>query len=127
MTIEVISSTEGTPPGGHYSQGIKLGNLLFTAGQVPVDPKSGKLMNASIEEETRQTLDNLKAVAAAAGTSLSNTTKVTVFLTDMSMFSRFNKVYAEYFPVKPPARSTVEVGALLRDVHVEIEAIIAIP
>lgn len=127
MTIEVISSTEGTPPGGHYSQGIKLGNLLFTAGQVPVDPKSGKLMNASIEEETRQTLDNLKAVAAAAGTSLSNTIKVTVFLTDMSMFSRFNKVYAEYFPVKPPARSTVEVGALLRDVHVEIEAIIAIP
>lgn len=127
MTIEVISSTEGTPPGGHYSQGIKLGNLLFTAGQVPVDPKSGKLMNASIEEETRQTLDNLKAVAAAAGTSLSNTTKVTVFLTDMSLFSRFNKVYAEYFPVKPPARSTVEVGALLRDVHVEIEAIIAIP
>lgn len=127
MTIEVISSTEGTPPGGHYSQGIKLGNLLFTAGQVPVDPKSGKLMNASIEEETRQTLDNLKAVAAAAGTSLSNTIKVTVFLTDMSLFSRFNKVYAEYFPVKPPARSTVEVGALLRDVHVEIEAIIAIP
>lgn len=127
MTIEVINSEKGTPPGGHYSQGIRFENILFTAGQVPVDPQSGKLMNANIEEETRQTLENLKAVAAAAGTSLSKALKVTVFLTNMSLFSRFNAVYAEYFPDNPPARSTVEVGDLLREVHVEIEAIIAIP
>ncbi|MHA2169101.1 MAG: RidA family protein [Candidatus Kariarchaeaceae archaeon] len=127
MSIEVITTTKGTPPGGYYSQGIKYGNLLFTAGQVPVDPATGELRNASIEEETRQTLDNLSAVAKAAGTSLENSLKITVFLTDMQLFPRFNKTYAEYFPNSPPARSTVQVGPLLRDVHVEIEAIIAIP
>ena len=126
MSIQVIQTEKGTPPGGHYSQGMKFGNLLFTAGQVPVDPLTSELRNSSIEEETRQTLDNLTAVAEAAGTSLKNTLKVTVFLTDMKLFSRFNAVYAEYFPENPPARSTVQVGPLLRDVHVEIEAIIAI-
>ena len=126
MSIQVIKSEKGTPPGGHYSQGIKFGNLLFTAGQVPVDPTTSELRNSSIEEETRQTLDNLKAVAEAAGTSLKNTLKVTVFLTDMKLFPRFNSVYTEYFPENPPARSTVQVGPLLREVHVEIEAIIAI-
>jgi 2-iminobutanoate/2-iminopropanoate deaminase len=126
MSIEVIKTAKGTPPGGHYSQGMKFGNLLFTAGQVPVDPVTSELRNESIEEETRQTLDNLSAVAEAAGTSLKNALKLTVFLTDMSLFPRFNKVYAEYFPENPPARSTVQVGPLLRDVHIEIEAIIAI-
>lgn len=126
MSIQVIRSEKGTPPGGHYSQGMKFGNLLFTAGQVPVDPVTSELRNSSIEEETRQTLDNLAAVAESAGTSLKNTLKVTVFLTDMKLFQRFNAVYAEYFPENPPARSTVQVGPLLRDVHVEIEAIIAI-
>lgn len=126
MSIQVIRTEKGTPPGGHYSQGVTFGNLLFTAGQVPVDPLTSELRNSSIEEETRQTLDNLTAVAEAAGTSLRNTVKVTVFLTDMKLFQRFNAVYAEYFPENPPARSTVQVGPLLRDVHVEIEAIIAI-
>ncbi|MCE7737173.1 MAG: hypothetical protein GPJ54_19960 [Candidatus Heimdallarchaeota archaeon] len=126
MSIQVIQTEKGTPPGGHYSQGMKFGNLLFTAGQVPVDPLTSELRNSSIEEETRQTLDNLTAVAEAAGTSLKNALKVTVFLTDMNLFPRFNAVYAEYFPENPPARSTVQVGPLLRDVHVEIEAIIAI-
>ena len=126
MSIEVIKTEKGTPPGGHYSQGMKFGNLLFTAGQVPVDPLTSELRNSSIGEETRQTLDNLTAVAEAAGTSLKNTLKVTVFLTDMKLFPRFNSVYAEYFANDPPARSTVQVGPLLREVHVEIEAIIAI-
>ncbi len=126
MSIQVIRTEKGTPPGGHYSQGMKFGNLLFTAGQVPVDPLTSELRNSSIEEETRQTFDNFAAVAEAAGTSLRNTVKVTVFLTDMKLFPRFNAVYAGYFPENPPARSTVQVGPLLRDVHVEIEAIIAI-
>lgn len=125
MTIKTIKADKGTPPGGHYSQGKVFGNLLYTAGQVPVDPATGEIKNASIEEETRQTLDNLSAVAEAAGTSLENAVKVTVFLTDMSLFQRFNAVYAEYFPVDPPARSTVEVNSLIRT-NVEIEAIIAI-
>ncbi len=127
MTIEVIKTERGTPPGGHYSQGKKFGNLLFTAGQVAVDPTTGELRNSSIEEETRQTLDNLSAVAEVAGTSLKNTLKVTVFLTDMKLFPGFNSVYAEYFPDDPPARSTVQIGPLLREFRVEIEAIIAIP
>ena len=124
--IDVIKTEKGTQPGGHYSQGLKFGNLLFTAGQVPADPITNELRNENIEQETRQTLDNLGAIAKAAGTSLDKTLKVTVYLTDMKLFHRFNTIYAEYFPNNPPARSTVEVGALLRDVHIEIDAIIAI-
>ncbi|OLS24520.1 MAG: Enamine/imine deaminase [Candidatus Heimdallarchaeota archaeon LC_3] len=125
--LEVIKSDKGSPPGGHYSQGIKVGNFLFTAGQVPVDPITKKVVNGSIENETHQVMKNLAGVAEAAGTSLSNTVKTTVFLTDMRYFNGFNKVYAEYYPINPPARSTVMVGPLLRDVHIEIEAIIYIP
>lgn len=127
MPVDTVKTNKGTPPGGHYSQGKIFGNLLYTAGQVPVDPKSGRLVNTSIEEETRQTLDNLAEIAKTAGTSLNNALKITVFITDMDLFSRFNSVYAEYFPENPPARSTVEVGRLLRAVHIEIDAIIAIP
>ena len=125
--IEVIKSDRATPPGGHYSQGIKVGNLLFTAGQIAYNPETDQIVNDTIENETRQVLNNLSAVAEAANTSLANTIKTTVFLTDMGLFARFNAVYAEFFPDTPPARSTVQVGPLLREVHVEIEAIIHIP
>ncbi len=125
--LEVIKTDKGSPPGGHYSQGIKVGNFLFTAGQVPVDPITKKVVNDTIENETHQVMKNLAGIAEAAGTSLSNTVKTTVFLTDMRHFTGFNSVYAEYYHINPPARSTVMVGPLLRDVHVEIEAIIYIP
>jgi 2-iminobutanoate/2-iminopropanoate deaminase len=125
--FEIIKAERGSPPGGHYSQGIKVGNFLFTAGQVPVDPVTHEVVNDSIEIETHQVMKNLSAVAEEAGTSLANTVKTTVFLTDMRLFEKFNSVYAEYYPSNPPARSTVMVGPLLRNVHVEIEAIIYIP
>ncbi|MHA2169877.1 MAG: Rid family detoxifying hydrolase [Candidatus Kariarchaeaceae archaeon] len=125
--IEVIKTDRGTPPGGYYSQGIKVGDFLFTAGQIAYNPETKKLINENIEDETRQVMQNLSAIAAAAGTSLKNTVKTTVFLTDMGLFDRFNTTYAEFFPQNPPARSTVQVGPLLRDVHLEIEAIIYCP
>jgi 2-iminobutanoate/2-iminopropanoate deaminase len=125
--LEVVKTNKGSPPGGHYSQGIKVGNFLFTAGQVPVDPITKEVINDSIESETHQVMKNLSAIAEEVGTSLKNTVKTTVFLTDMRLFKGFNSVYAEYFPTNPPARSTVMVGPLLRDVNVEIEAIIYIP
>ncbi|MHA2272046.1 MAG: RidA family protein [Candidatus Hodarchaeales archaeon] len=125
--IEVIKTDKGTPPGGYYSQGIKAGDFLFTAGQVAVHPETKDIINENIEDETRQVMKNLSAIAEAAGTSLKNTVKATVFLTDMRLFDRFNAVYAEYFPENPPARSTVQVGPLLREFHIEIEAIIYCP
>ena len=125
--VEVIKTDKGTPPGGYYSQGIKVGDFLFTAGQIAFNPETKKLVNENIEDETRQVMQNLSAVAEAAGTSLRNTVKTTVFLTDMRLFDKFNTTYAEFFPETPPARSTVQVGPLLREVHLEIEAIIYCP
>lgn len=125
--IRVIKADRATPPGGHYSQGIKVGDFLFTAGQIAYDTESNRIINDNIEEETRQVIKNISAVAEAANTTLANTVKTTVFLTDMRLFERFNAVYKEFFPDKPPARSTVMVGPLLRDVHIEIEAIIYCP
>ena len=125
--IEIIKTDRGTPPGGYYSQGVKAGDFLFTAGQIAVDPESKNLVTENIEAETNQVMQNLSAIAEAAGTSLEHTVKTTVFLTDMRLFERFNKAYAEFFPENPPARSTVQVGPLLRNVHIEIEAIIYCP
>ncbi len=125
--VEIIKTDEGTPPGGYYSQGIKSGDFLFTAGQIAFNPETKQLINDNIENETRQVMQNLSAIADAAGTSLKNTVKTTVFLTDMRLFDKFNATYTEFFPDVPPARSTVQVGPLLRDVHLEIEAIIYCP
>ena len=125
MMKKVIFTDKCNTPGGHYSQGIVHNDVLYTSGIVPVVPGTKDVVDSSIEDATRRTLDNLKAVAEAAGTSLENTLKVTVFLPDMSLFQRFNAVYKEYFPVDPPARSTV--GAQLMRTIIEIEAVIAIP
>ena len=125
--IEVIKTDKATKPGGYYSQGIKVGKVLFTAGQIAYNPETGELMNDNIETETRQIMKNISGIAEAAGTSLANTVKTTAFLTDMRLFKRFDNVYSEFFPENPPARSTVQVGPLLREVHLEIEAIIFCP
>jgi len=100
---------------------------LFTAGQIAFNPETKMLNNENIENETRQVMQNLSAIAEEAGTALKNTVKTTVFLTDMRLFDRFNTTYSEFFPKNPPARSTVQVGPLLRDIHLEIEAIIYCP
>ncbi|NMD42122.1 MAG: RidA family protein [Firmicutes bacterium] len=107
---------------GPYSQGICSGNLLFTSGQIPVNPTSGEIP-AGIEAQTEQALENLKAIAEEAGTTLVRTVKTTCFLTDMAHFARFNEIYAHYFSERP-ARSCIAVKALPRDVLVEVEAII---
>jgi 2-iminobutanoate/2-iminopropanoate deaminase len=112
---------------GPYSQAIVMGNLVYTAGQVAIDPQTGKLVEGGIEEQTHRVLDNLSAVLEAAGTSLHNVVKTTVFLSYMGNFAAMNAVYAKYFePGMPPARSTVQAAGLPLGAMIEIECIAAI-
>jgi 2-iminobutanoate/2-iminopropanoate deaminase len=111
---------------GPYSQAVVAGNLVFTAGQLPLDPATGKLVKGGIEESTRRVMENLTAVLAAAGTDLSHVVKVTVFLDNMENFAAFNRIYAEYYSEPPPARSAVEVAALPLGAIIEMEMIAVI-
>jgi 2-iminobutanoate/2-iminopropanoate deaminase len=120
---EVITTDKAPKALGPYSAGIRVGNMIYTAGQVGIDPVIGEIVAGGIEAETRQVLHNLQAVLKAAGSSLDLVVKTTVFLQDMGEFSRMNAVYAEFFKEKPPARSTVQVGALPKGAAVEIEAV----
>ena len=120
---EVITTEKAPKALGPYSAGIRVGNMIYTAGQVGIDPAIGDIVAGGIEAETRQVLHNLQAVLKAAGSSLDRVVKTTVFLQDMNEFSRMNAVYAEFFTEKPPARSTVQVGALPKGAAVEIEAV----
>jgi 2-iminobutanoate/2-iminopropanoate deaminase len=119
----VIRTEKAPAPIGPYSQGIESGSLVFTSGQVGVDPATGKLVEGGVEAETRRTLENLRAILAAAGSRLEDVVKVTIFLADLQEFKAFNAVYAEYFPAQPPARTTVGVAALPASARVEIDAI----
>jgi|SRR5713101_5572080 len=124
MPSTVILTREAPAPIGPYSQGILAnGKLLFTAGQVAIDPHSGQVIQGDIEAQTRQVLKNLDAILRESGSSLRHVVKTTVFLKDMNEFGRMNGVYAEFFKANPPARSTVEVSRLPKDVKVEIDAI----
>lgn len=108
---------------GPYSQAIQTDGLLFTSGQIPLDPVSGKLVEGGIEDQTRQVMANLKAVLRAAGSDFDQVVKATVFLTDINEFAAFNAVYAHYFPSEPPARSAFQVAALPLGARVEIEMV----
>jgi len=123
--IRRATSSEGAPKAvGPYSQAISAGGLVFTSGQVPLDPASGKLIeSADVGDHVRRVLDNLAAVLAAAGTSLEHAVKATIFLSDLADFAEVNRAYAAYFPNTPPARSTVQVAALPLGARVEIEII----
>lgn len=122
--MKEVVKTESAPQAiGPYSQGIKLGNLVFTAGQTGIDPQTGKMVQGGIEEQTRQTLRNVAAILEAAGTSLRNAVKTTVFLSDMSHFQAMNGVYKEHFGEQPPARTTVQAARLPLDALVEIECV----
>lgn len=123
MNREVITTTKAPAAIGPYSQAIKCGNLVFTSGQIPLDPVTGELVSGDVRTQTRQVLENLQAVLSAAGSSLEKVIKTTVFIKDMNDFSAINEVYAAFFTQAPPARSTVEVARLPKDVRVEIEAI----
>ena len=122
----VIKTSDAPGAVGPYSQGIVTGNLLFTAGQVSINPETGIIIQDSIENEVKQIMMNLTAIAKAANTSLENVVKTTIFLTDMDDFAEVNKTYGSYFINEPPARSTVEVSKLPVGARVEIEMIIEI-
>ncbi|MEW6420688.1 MAG: RidA family protein [Deinococcota bacterium] len=117
---EIVQTSEAPAAIGPYSQATRFGNLVITSGQIPLRP-DGTLVEGGIAEQTRQVLENLVAVLAAAGTDLGRVVKTTVFLADMNEFAAMNAVYAEYFQAPYPARSTVQVARLPRDVRVEIE------
>lgn len=126
MTRSVVLSPAAPQPVSAYSQAIQSGSLLFLAGQIPLDPTTGKLVSGSIAEETDRIMDNLRAVLSAAGATLDNVVKTTVYLTNMADFSAFNQAYARYFTHDPPARTTVAVAALPLGARVEVEAIAAL-
>ena len=120
----LVISTDNAPAAvGPYSQGICAGNLVFTAGQIPLDPATGKMVEGTIEVQTRRVLENLKAVVEAGGSSLARVVKVTVFMVDLGDFARMNAVYGEFFQDEPPARSAFQVGALPLGAAIEMEAV----
>lgn len=120
---ETIKTANAPAAIGPYSQAIKAaaGKMIFTAGQIPLDPATGRLIEGDISMQTRRVLENVKAILAASGATLANVVKTTVFMIDLGEFAAMNEVYGEFFPANPPARSTVEVKALPRGARVEIE------
>jgi 2-iminobutanoate/2-iminopropanoate deaminase len=124
MTKHVVRTSLGPQAIGAYSQAIVSGNLIFVSGQIPIDPATGNLIDEKdIKAQTRRVLLNLQGILKGAGANLSNVVRTTVFLKNINDFADFNSVYAEFFNVDPPARSTVEVAKLPRDVAIEIDCI----
>ena len=124
MALQRISTDKAPNPIGPYSQAIVAqGKFLYTAGQVAIDPATNQVLTGDIKEQTRQALKNVEAILKSGGASLKTVVKTTVFLKDMNEFAAMNEVYGEFFSESKPARSTVEVARLPRDVKVEIEAI----
>mgnify|MGYP000134111308 CR=1 FL=1 len=123
---EVIVTDKAPLPVGPYSQAIKAGNLIFVAGQGPIDPRTRQIIGNTIEEQTEATLKNIKAILEEAGSSMENVVKVTVYLNSMEDFEAMNKVYSRFFKEKPPARTTIQ-AKLWRNIMVEIDAIAVAP
>jgi len=123
MTKEIINTKNAPEAIGPYSQAVKVGSMVYTSGQISVNPSTGEVVSGGIEAQANQALSNLKAVLEAAGVGLSSVIKTTVFIKDMNDFAVVNKIYGEYFWAPFPARSCVEVARLPKDVLVEIEAV----
>jgi 2-iminobutanoate/2-iminopropanoate deaminase len=123
MKRKIISTKEAPDAVGPYSQAVRVGKIVYTAGQIALDPTTGKIVEGDIEVQTARVMQNLQAVLAAAGTGLENVVKTTVFLKDINDFAAMNGVYGQYFGNKPPARSTVPVAGLPLGALVEIEAV----
>lgn len=122
--MKEIITTENAPGAiGPYSQAVKTESMVFCSGQIPIDPQTGEFVSDDVTDQTHQVLKNLSAVLNAAGTSLNNVVKTTVFLADMNDFTAMNEVYAEYFNENKPARATVQAARLPKDARVEIECI----
>ena len=123
---ETISTEKAPGAIGPYSQAVKAGNMVFCSGQIPIDPTTGEFVSNNVAEQTHQVLTNLSAVLEAAGTSLNNVVKTTVFLADMNDFTAMNEIYAKFFSDNKPARATVQAARLPRDARVEIDCIAVI-
>lgn len=122
--MKKIISTDAAPAAvGPYSQAVRSGDMLFCAGQIPLDPKTGQIISQDIGEQTRRVLENISAVLEAAGMTFEHVVKTTIFLTDLGDFQVVNELYGSYFKQTPPARSTVQVSALPKGANVEIEVI----
>jgi 2-iminobutanoate/2-iminopropanoate deaminase len=120
---QIIHTTEAPQAIGPYSQAVRVGQFVFLSGQIPLDPASGNIVEGDITVQTRRVMENLGAVLRAAGASFSDVVKTTIFLADLGHFSKMNEVYGAYFTSEPPARATVQVGALPRSVLIEIDMI----
>ncbi len=123
MTKEIIRSEHAPKAIGPYSQAVEAGGFVFVSGQIPIDPKTGNLLEGDIKEQAKQVLENAKAVLGAAGCILQNVVKTTIYLKDMGDFAAVNEVYGQYFASEPPARATVEVSRLPKDALLEIDFI----
>jgi 2-iminobutanoate/2-iminopropanoate deaminase len=122
--VRELVTAAGAPKAiGPYSPALKIGNLLFLSGSIPLDPASGQLVQGGIVEQTTQVMENIKSLLEAAGASFNNVARTTVFMTDLAEFAQMNEVYSKYFTAPYPARSTVQVVKLPRDVRVEIDVI----
>jgi 2-iminobutanoate/2-iminopropanoate deaminase len=124
---DIIASEKAPKAVGPYSQAVRVGNLVFLSGQIPLDPVSGQLVEGGIQLQTERVLENIRAVLEAAGLTFENVVKTTVYLKNLADFVHMNETYAKYFSSNPPARATVEVARLPRDVSVEIDAIAVVP
>lgn len=123
MSKTVVYSPNAPEPIGPYSQAVQAGNMLFISGQIAIQRSSGNILTGSIEEETAQVMINLQEILKASGMDFSNVVKSTIFLKDMGNFPKVNEIYGKYFQQNPPARETVEVSRLPKDVNVEISCI----
>lgn len=123
---DIIQTDRAPQAIGPYSQAIRANQFLFLSGQIPLDPKSGEMIGTDVREQTGRVLENIKGVLGAAGMNLQQVVKTTVFLKDMNDFAAMNEVYGRYFPVAPPARSTVQVARLPKNALLEIEVIAAV-
>ncbi len=126
MTNQIINTAKAPAPIGPYSQAVQSGNILFISGQVAIDPSSGEMKNATLQDEATQVMKNLSAILSEAGYAFSDVVKTTIFLSDMSLFAEVNEIYGSYFSSDFPARETVAVKGLPKNVHVEISMIASI-
>lgn len=128
MLGKEVVATKGAPAAaGPYSQGVKAGGFLFVSGQLPIDPETGEMLVGTLKSQTRQALLNIKAVAEAAGATLADVVKTTVYFRDLEDFTEVNEAYAQFFGEEPPARAAVEAARLPRDAGIEIEAVVKLP
>ncbi len=120
---QIIKTTKAAQPVGPYNQAVKVNGTLYVSGQIPIDPASGELVSGDVQEQTRMVMQNMGAILAAAGMDFINVVKCSIFISDMNDFPKINEVYATYFKEDPPARETIQVGALPKFVDVEISCV----